>query len=85
MAKVLADHVVGLSELKKNPMAVMRLSPRSPVAVLNHNKPAFYMLTPEVFEGIVDRLADRHVEELALSRLPRIGDAVEVSLDELEG
>lgn len=83
MAKVLADHVVGLSELKKNPMAVMRSAHNAPVAVLNHNKPAFYMITPDVFESILDKLMDSRVEELAISRLPRMSEAVEIGLDDL--
>ena len=35
---------VSMSEFKKNPAAVLRESRNRPVAVLNHNRPARYMI-----------------------------------------
>jgi antitoxin StbD len=38
---VLADVTTSISELKKNPMAVVEQGEGFPVAVLNRNQPAF--------------------------------------------
>lgn len=43
------NQTVSISELKRNPAAVMRKAGHQPVAVLNHNKPAFYLLGSKLF------------------------------------
>ena len=43
MDTVLADVTVSMSEFKRNPAAVLREANHRPVAVLNHNRAAFYM------------------------------------------
>jgi len=40
--QILTDLSAGISELKKNPMAVVAQGEGAPVAILNRNKPAFY-------------------------------------------
>ena len=79
----LADYSVSMSEFKKNPAQVLRQAGAKPVAVLNHNRPAFYMITPKLFEALVEHLADRDLVELVRNRLATTGDAIEVDLDEL--
>ena len=49
---------VSMSEFKKNPAAVLRQAHSRPVAVLNHNKAAFYMVEPRLFQALLDELAD---------------------------
>ena len=44
---------------KKNPAAVLRQAKNRPVAVLNHNKAAFYMLEPALIEAIIEEHADQ--------------------------
>ena len=46
-----------MSEFKKNPAAILREANNRPVAVLNHNKAAFYMIEPELFEAIMEEIA----------------------------
>ncbi|MBN6740623.1 type II toxin-antitoxin system Phd/YefM family antitoxin [Acidithiobacillus sp. MC6.1] len=52
-----------------------------PVAVLNHNRPAFYMVNPEVFEALVEELSDRDLLEIARRRLMDKDKSVEVDID----
>jgi antitoxin StbD len=80
---IYADFSVSMSEFKKNPAQVLRTAGEKPVAVLNHNRPAFYMVTPKLFEALVDELADRDLVELARQRLARKAEAIEVDLDQL--
>jgi antitoxin StbD len=72
-----------MSEFKKNPAQVLRTAGEKPVAVLNHNRPAFYMITPKLFEALVDELAERDLVELVRQRLTRKGTAFEVDIDQI--
>lgn len=81
---ILADACVGISELKKNPSAVIAVAQERQVAILNRNKPVAYLVSPEVWDHIVDVFDDleiaREMEKLSQSDYD---DAVEVSLDDL--
>ena len=57
METILADVAVSMSEFKKNPAAVLRGANNRPVAVLNHNRAAFYMVEPPLFEALMEELA----------------------------
>ena len=83
MDTIYADYSVSMSEFKKNPAQVLRTAGEKPVAVLNHNRPAFYMVTPKLFEALVEELSDRDLVELARQRLANKGAAVEVDIDSL--
>ena len=83
MEAILADIAVSMSEFKKNPAAVLREANHRPVAVLNHNRAAFYMVEPRLFEAMMDELADQDLHRTAVSRLAGRSRAVEVGIDEL--
>ena len=69
MESVHANLSVSMSEFKKNPAAVLRQSRNRPVAVLNHNRPAFYMIEPQLFEAMMEELADSDLYRKAAARL----------------
>ncbi len=81
MDTIYADLSISMSEFKKNPAQVLRSAGEKPVAVLNHNKPAFYMVTPKVFEVFVESLIDRDLTEIVRHRLLQKNQAVEVDID----
>ena len=83
MDAIYADYSVSMSEFKKNPAQVLRTAGEKPVAVLNHNRPAFYMVTPKLFEALVEELADRDLVEVARQRLANKDSAIEVDIDSL--
>lgn len=83
MDTIYADYSISMTEFKKNPAQVLRTAGEKPVAVLNHNRPAFYMLTPKLFEALVEELSDRHLVELVRQRLARKDTAVEVDVDQI--
>jgi len=80
---IYADFSVSMSEFKKNPAAVLREAKHRPVAVLNHNRAAFYMVEPHLFETMLEELADQDLYRKAASRLAEKARAVEVDIDEL--
>jgi len=83
MEAIYADVTISMSEFKKNPAAVLRDANRRPVAVLNHNKAAFYMVEPALFKAILDELADRELHRKVLARVSERAKAVEVDIDEI--
>lgn len=83
MELLLTDLTVSMSDFKKNPSKVLRDAGTQPVAVLNHNKAAFYMVEPALFEAILEDLADAQITPLVKARLAHVDDAVEVDIDEI--
>jgi antitoxin StbD len=81
MDTILADRTVSMSEFKRNPAAVLREAKRKPVVVLNHNRPAFYMLEPSLFEAIMEELIDRDLQATVAARLAEKAKAIEVDVD----
>lgn len=83
MDTIYADLSISMSEFKKNPAQVLRTAGEKPVAVLNHNKPAFYMLSPRLFELLIDEMTDRNLNELVRTRLAQKDSALEVDIDSI--
>ncbi|MCW2314336.1 type II toxin-antitoxin system prevent-host-death family antitoxin [Rhodoferax antarcticus] len=80
---IYADYTVSMSDFKRNPAQVLRTAGEKPVAVLNHNRPAFYMITPKLFEAIVEEMADRELISLVRQRLALKDTAIEVDIDQI--
>ena len=83
METILSELSVSMTEFKKNPNDALRESNGQTVAVLSHNKPAFYMVPPERYEAMLEELDDLQLVRLAKERLKQKGHAVEVTLDDL--
>lgn len=81
MQNVRANIAVSVSELKKNPSAVVDGANGAPVAVLNHNRVVAYMVPSATFEALLDRLDDQALAEIARARAG--GPTVRVALDDL--
>lgn len=83
MHQVLADFSVSISELKKNPSALLAQASGSAIAILNHNKPAAYLIPAETYEAMMDMLEDFELAKLVDERRADRDKAVSVSLDDL--
>ena len=81
MESIYPDITVSVSEFKKTPAAVLRDAKRRPVAVLNHNKAAFYMVEPALFEAMLEELSDQALYRTVLSRMSERASAIEVDID----
>lgn len=80
---ILADACVGISELKKNPAAVVAAARDRQVAILNRNRPVAYVISPQAWERICDLFEDLRDVELVRERLAEADEEIEVALDEL--
>lgn len=78
---LLAGASVSISDLKKNPSAVIDAAGGFPVAILNRNTPSAYLVPAAAWEELVDRLEDIELAALVRARADEI--PVEVSIDQL--
>ena len=83
METVLASRSISISDFKKNPAKAMRDAGPHPVAVLSHNRPAFYLIEPRLFEALIEHLEDVELAELAAKRVASGERAIPVDLDAL--
>ena len=81
MQRVEAQMAVSVSDLKKNPTAIMAQADGQAVAVLNHNKVMAYMVPADAYEAMVERLDDLALAEIARTRSDEA--PVRVTLSEL--
>lgn len=72
---------VSRSGFKKNPAAVLRDAKSRLLAVLSHNKAAFYMVEPALFEAMLEELANQDLHRTVLSRMGERARAIEVDTD----
>lgn len=78
---ILAETAASLSELKKNPIETVASGDGFPVAILDHNEPAFYCIPAKAYEALVDKLED--VELAAIVEARKSQPEIEVAWDEL--
>ena len=83
MELVLAGCSASISELKKNPSALIEQSDGEPIAILNHNRPTAYLIPAETYEALLDKIEDYQLGLMVKERQPEKISAVEVTLDEL--
>ncbi|PCI00564.1 MAG: antitoxin [Zetaproteobacteria bacterium] len=83
MRQVLSSCSASISELKKNPTALLNESEGAPIAILNHNTPAAYFVPAETYEWLMDKLEDFELAQTVRERENEKQDAIEVNLDAL--
>ena len=83
MRQVLADCSASISELKKNPTALLNEADGSAIAILNHNKPAAYLVPAETYEWLMDVVDDYELAEVVEQRRGDLSSAIEVNLNDL--
>jgi len=81
MEAILADASISITELKRNPSAVIEAADGESVAVLVHNKPSAYLVPAETYKRLLERLEDLELAELVRERNGE--KRVKVKLDEL--
>lgn len=83
MKPVLATYSASISELKKNPSALIEQSDGEPIAILNHNTPTAYLIPAGTYEILMEKLEDYQLGLIVKEREGEKISAVEVTLDEL--
>jgi antitoxin StbD len=83
MESVLASCSVSISELKKNPSALIEQSGGEPIAILNHNKPTAYLLPAKTYEALLEKIENFQIGVIVNERQHEKASAVELTIDEL--
>ncbi len=81
MEQLYASTSVSISELKKNPSAIIQNAEGFAVAVLNHNRPAAYLVPVATYEAMMNLLDDQVLARLVKERQNEA--TVKVALDDL--
>ncbi len=83
MKQILSSCSASISELKKNPTALLNEAEGSPIAILNHNVPAAYLIPADTYEWLMDKLEDSELAQIVADRANEKEKAIEVDIDEL--
>ncbi|MDF1614841.1 type II toxin-antitoxin system Phd/YefM family antitoxin [Desulfurivibrio dismutans] len=83
MKAVLASCSASISELKRNPTALIDQADGEPIAILNHNKPTAYLIPAETYEALLDSIEDYQLGIIVRERQKEKISAIEVDIDEL--
>jgi antitoxin StbD len=83
MKQILASCSASISELKKNPTALINEAEGAPIAILNHNVPAAYLIPAETYEWLMDKLEDNELAQIVRKRAHEKNQAIEVNIDDL--
>ncbi len=83
MEQLLSSCSASISELKKNPTALLNESEGSPIAILNHNVPTAYLIPAETYKWLMDKLDDIELTQIVNERMHEKENAVEVNISEL--
>ena len=78
-----APYSVAISELRRAPMKVIEAAGDEAIAVLNHNAPVAYVISPKMMGDLLDLVADKLAEQRALERMPALKKAKTISLADL--
>lgn len=83
MDHLLSSHSIGISDLREAPAKAFAEAGDHAVVVLNHNRPAGYIVSTRLMSSILDQLADRVVTEKARKRVGTLNKARKIRLDDL--
>ena len=83
MDTLLSFRSIGISDLREAPARAFEQAGDEAVVVLNHNRPAGYIVSQALMARILDQLADRAVVNKARERLASLDKARKITLDEL--
>jgi antitoxin StbD len=83
MQQILAPFSATISELKKNPTALLNQAQGEAIAIINHNLPTAYLVPANVYEQLMEKLEDYELGQIVKERQAEKHLAVEVSLDDL--
>lgn len=78
---IYVQRAVSMTEFKKDPLVAVAAGEGEAVAVLKHNKPAFYCVPTDLYEALIERIEDQKLIDLVRSR--RDEPAVSVNLEDL--
>ncbi len=78
---IFATATVSITDLRRNPGAIIDNAGDAPIAILNHNRASAYLVSAKLYEAMLERMEDIELAELVRER--RGGETVKVVLDDI--
>ena len=83
MEMILSPFSASISELKKNPTALLKEANGSSIAILNHNRVTAYLVPVNAYETMMDIIEDYELGKLVNERKAQESLAFEVDINDL--
>ncbi|HDZ89998.1 MAG: type II toxin-antitoxin system Phd/YefM family antitoxin [Deltaproteobacteria bacterium] len=83
LTKIYADFAVSISELKRNPQAIIDSAQGEAIALLNRNQPTAYIIPSETYEWLMEVAEDIELGRIIEERRREKTQALEVEIDDL--
>jgi antitoxin StbD len=83
LTKIYANYTVSISQLKRNPQALIDNAHGDIIALLNRNRPTAYIVPAETFDWLMELTEDLELGQIIEERKSEKNRAVEVDIDEL--
>lgn len=86
MDEILTEFATPISEFKKNPNLSVKKAGGKPFAVLTNNKPSFYVLTPKVYDDLLEMAWELKMQPEIIGQMSHEDgepNGIKVSLDDL--
>jgi antitoxin StbD len=83
LTKIYANYTVSISQLKRNPQALIDNAHGDIIALLNRNRPTAYIVPAETFDWLMELAEDIEIGQIIEERKGEKAEAVEVGIDEL--
>ena len=83
MDAILSLHSIGISDLREAPARAFEQAGDEAVVVLNHNRPAGYIVSSALMARIMDQLADRVITDKARDSMATLHKARKITIDDL--
>jgi antitoxin StbD len=81
--QILSEYTVSITELRKAPGELLKQAAGQTVAILSHNKPAGYIVSPEAYRTMLEVMEDNALGKIVEQRKGSLRKAKVVKLDEL--
>ena len=83
MEQILSEYTVSITELRKAPGELLKQAAGHTVAILSHNKPAGYIVSPEAYRTMLDAMEDKALSKIVGQRKGGLRKAKVVKLNAL--
>ena len=83
LTKIYANYTVSISQLKRNPQALIDNAHGDIIALLNRNRPTAYIVPAKTFDWLMEVAEDIELGQIIEERKGEKAEAVEVGIDEL--
>ena len=83
METILSPFSASISELKKNPTALLKEADGASIAILNHNRVAAYLVPVDAYKTMMDIIEDCELGELVKERKNQEETAFEVNINDM--